>query len=449
MIRITILLAFLTFSIIHTNAQSPYNVKIEGQIIGYQNDKTINYSISDIQNAITNTKIQPDSLGRFTILKSIRKPKLFYMFYRHTDNGKKVHHFCKLILEPGKSYKFISQGEVQKKWDKTYYSRWQDFYTPDVYSRDLISKDETPSYKIDVGQMLYNKIDDGKRGMLFYNKWDINKPEGLVDSLQNRISRHKKIFDDLYERGVISKEVLKVSKLNIAYYNAEQLAGSISGCFQYKPRAPKDSATVQKLSKAYSEIFKLYPVEGVEIEKCFGYEEFVKLYLLYLKDSESGTFRHTVRKGSVYIKALLNSKSVLTPLAEKNMRMKLTGSYLISQELESPEYAKEFLKNNPDMKDNVLGEMYEKKLIPRMEEFKNLSNQKFNNKSIILDKNTDINSYSQLLDSLKGNAFIIDFWGSWCLPCQYQFQFTKKLKRLLKKHNIKMVYISKEYTNSL
>ena len=59
----------------------------------------------------------------------------------------------------------------------------------------------------------------------------------------------------------------------------------------------------------------------------------------------------------------------------------------------------------------------------------------------ILDKDKPVTSFAELTEKLKGKAFFIDCWATWCSPCIKEFKYNKSLQKFLNNHNIETVYI--------
>lgn len=426
-----ILLALLIF---HNdiNAQD-YNVRIDGQIIGYDGISILNYTLSPVNFSHQVFTVKPDSLGRFSILKKMDSIKFFHLYYRN----KGVAHQCKLIVEPGKSYSIISRGKPEKDWEN--------HYTPDIYSWDNKNTDSFIRYSIDNGQMYYNLIDNGTSGSLYHDDWNLLEPESLIDTLQSRISRMVSVFSDLQKENKIDPEFFRIAKINCQYLQAYRLAVTIHDTWQLDQFAIVDSTIREKLYQVYPEIFELYPVEGVRLEQVFCFDKYVDEYLTFKADYKDGIFKPVKRKGAAYLKILDGAGDVLSPQAYKNYALRNIMSATASLELKSAGNARKFLEENPDVKNTPSGQLLQDVLIPRVDDFSKLSDEKFKEGVFILDEDKPVRSFRALVDSLKGKPFLIDLWGTWCGPCRYQFRYNDKLKNYLKENGIQMVYIAFEY----
>jgi len=60
----------------------------------------------------------------------------------------------------------------------------------------------------------------------------------------------------------------------------------------------------------------------------------------------------------------------------------------------------------------------------------------------ILDRNSPINTFSDLANQFSGKPFFIDCWATTCLPCLKEFKYKSEMEEFLKSQNIEMVYIN-------
>ena len=412
------LILFSLTSVFGTNNQ----IVIEGQILNYDGKKEVKYSISPfLAYSIMDKSVQPDSLGRFSITSSIDKIHFFWMYYRQ----KKVMHRCQLILKPGCNYSFVSIGDTLRTGRS---------YSPIIKGC------------FEEGQIQFNLIDNGYRGSVFDDYWNLDYPENLIDTLIHRIERRKSIFEDLLDRGQIDMAFYDVSALNIEFIKAYQLAITINHTIKSMNIGKSEPEKLEELKKVYSEIFEEYPIQGRSMEYTLIFGDYIWLYLAHLGQKNLEKFEEYKAKGLGMTFSLNNAKKNLSDDAYQIFALQSILNYSTKLDKEAQMLFENFKKEYPNTfaKNTFYYKLLEFKYIPKIVELYKLSNKTLPSGVTILDEEKPISSFHSLVELLNGQPFFIDCWATWCGPCRYDFQFNAPLKTFLKENNIKMVYIAFE-----
>jgi len=406
---------------------------IEGQIINYKGNGILRYSLKDYYGGSANMTTKIDSTGRFIITVAIHDIQFFELNYQKDTLG----HTCRIIVEPGKNYIFVSKGY---NW-----TDWKTNYSPIIYTS--ISKNDfiSQSYKLDKGTMFYNMIDNGTMGHLYDHEWNMNEPDSLLPTLQRKINSGLDVLKSLRINNEISNEFYNIAKLNLEYTQAYRLAETVRDAIEYRKFRQKDTLTVNKLLLIYPEIFKLFPVnKNVSLEKHYCFYRYVDLYLDFLADYSDGKYSPQIRKGAANVEPRLKSRDFLTDKAYDIYSMMTTMSYMASYGPNSSSLARNLIKeqSNPDPE----GINYIKNvLLPTAELMERKALENYPPGVIVLDQDTSISTFKQLVEIVGANPFVIEFWGTWCIPCRYQLQFHKETYNFLDSLGVRLVYVAVQY----
>lgn len=76
---------------------------------------------------------------------------------------------------------------------------------------------------------------------------------------------------------------------------------------------------------------------------------------------------------------------------------------------------------------------------------KNLQGQPFSDevlKSILYDTKGVSTSLEKVLDGVKGNIVLINFWASWCGTCKREMPYVKELQKEFKGKKVAFLFLS-------
>jgi thiol-disulfide isomerase/thioredoxin len=413
----------LTILLLTCSAAWPQNnrVIIRGQIVGYDGVGQVHYSVSKNYGQSDYLALKPDSLGKFAIIRQSSGMELFTMLYYQNNTG----FTCKLIIYPGCTYSFVSKGYDSR--DSSLY------YSPEISGCNA------------EGQMNYNRISNGLTGIFYYKDWDLENPESLLDTLDARIARKESVFAKLLSEKKINQEFYDISCLNIEYFTAYQLAETISETWQVTRRGIADPKLADRVIAQYPGIFERHPVKGARMEYLFNSSTYISMYIDYLQESQSGKFSPHQKKGlSDMHFRLETAKEILSDSVYKYYALPCIMNYAAGMGKESAEFAREYFDKFPEMVKSRESEILNNYLLPKVREFYGLSEKELPEDVILLDNEKPVLSFKDLLQNLHGKPFLIDYWGTWCAPCRYEFQFGDTLRSFLKQHGISMVYIAYE-----
>lgn len=435
--HILFLISIILVTVEFGNCQNN-NVVIEGQILGYDGFSTVEYSLSNGHYRLNFSPLKVDSNGMFLIETPITKAKFFHLHFSN-ENEKDSSYHCKLLVQPNKNYSIV----LRKQHDDDLLKP----NSPDIYSWSSIPGEQNRYVKIDYGQMYFNSFDTNAFGSFDWG-WDVNHPDSLLIKLKQKTQWQISEYDRLLKNGEIDQEFYDIAKLNVEYYNAYTLAQRIQDTWGkfFKPLIINDTTIRKELIKVYCKIFEIYPIEGVDLTKINQvHHRYLETYLHFLKYTENGDFQFP-GKGESHSVDIDEIKDIIPLKTYQIAKMGEHASNVAVLHLHTSQKAKQFLDENPEMKNTYVGMFLDKELIPRSEAFDSLAVRKLSDDVIILDEKQAVTSFRQLKDSIGNYAILIDFWGTWCGPCRYQFKYNKKLKSFLEKNKIKMVYIAKEHS---
>lgn len=441
--QFTLVLLFTLFSYLSAISQEA-NIQIDLQILNYDGVSEFQYFLEKGNYTRNPQKAKLDENGRVSIIKNINELSYFWFYYRN-NNDNSIFHRCRLIVEPNKHYSVISKGNRTIVQDNAIVTEIK-YYSPDIYSWNYNTNDFGNTLKMDYSQMYYNMFDDDTQGSLYSADWKLNQPDSLINTLQKRIEIRKDLYKESLSKGEITSDFYEIVSANIEYNLAYQLAQTISDIWQFDRLKIDDQNINQALSEVYDSIFTLFPVSDDRLSLVQHSFRFVNTYLYNYEAKKKGS--HTAPKKGSYKNYIDEIRPFIHKQVYIDYKMQHSMTMVANLRLESSKEAQKFLSEHEDMKNTQWGILTENELIPRSLYFDSLANRPMNSEIVILDEDTSIQNFVQLIDRLEGKAFYLDIWGTWCGPCRQMFQYKDSISEFLKQNEIEMVYAAYEYSNN-
>lgn len=178
------------------------------------------------------------------------------------------------------------------------------------------------------------------------------------------------------------------------------------------------------------------------------FAEYIQLYLCYLDCINDSIDKDQRFSSHIPYTSIDDIKGQLSPEVYSQYKLRNTMAITAGLELNASQKAKKFLEENEELKKTKYGDLLMNQLIPRSELFDSLANRRLDTSFVFIDEPAPINNLEQLVGRLRNQPMLLDFWGTWCGSCRYQFKYNESLKPFLSKRGISMVYIAKEYTKN-
>ncbi|MFH0758308.1 MAG: TlpA disulfide reductase family protein [Bacteroidota bacterium] len=394
---------------------------------------------------------------------------------------------------------FDSTGNIHMKVDRdeitwvfiTLFSKKYKGANHKMKSRVFLLAQPGKAYQVEYDStypILFKIEGDNKEAQNFYNKyshsnvndlrgsWTTNTdslPNDLLQHLEDSIQHTSFPFIQLHNNGKIDQEyystvITQIQNAHIkgfmnhlrlrqVLYKEDQMPG-FAGAIPLKISDPE-------FIKIMEEVYTTYPLSNPNIRMAPDLNQNIEFYLYYrlwtdktinpLTDSivnwPCGSYAEIMRK---------------IDLAEKYLDEDLIEQYFAHQFGSAPlntgpdslatflypEFKKRYPNSEyfPGIQRNILDLTgFYTSFYPGLEEDNNADASKIHGPSYVfspdicfIDKQDTISGLKSLLKIFQGKNLYVDFWASWCPPCQYEFRFKDSVQNYLNDLGIDMLYIS-------
>lgn len=273
---------------------------------------------------------------------------------------------------------------------------------------------------------------------------DVENPyenDTIASIIEQKINdkRNEELYrlDALLQAGEIGRFYFDFAKRDIEYYYAASLADAMTSKYYTSKR--KNTLLKNDYITTWKRSFQQMPLNSPAAIATENFKYYAGLYY----ESFSGDFlgekklsgikgnhlanyyiidKHFTKDVAEYLKAFY----IYTRVIQKTYEQSLVDIYQkFTIEYPHSNYIR-FIKGDIDS------------VIAFNKEVQKNSQSNFT----IFDGYDKLNSVDELLRSLKGSAYYVDIWSTWCVPCKEEFAYTSALQALLNDKKIKTLYLS-------
>lgn len=262
---------------------------------------------------------------------------------------------------------------------------------------------------------------------------------------------HYELEVSLKNRVKSATDSLGLSNRIFRYLNdSHNLLYLQSRLFRYKEMAersfksanPKDTITkyvAKEPDKSFYTFLKSFNLNDPRYMYCYTYSDFMKAFLNIkafhipeIRDTPVKEWINNVRSNLQNIIGV-NSTLFYEMLAANSYILQLDYKYEELSNAQIKNIKSFFSTNNKSIRDILLKRNYE--LIEKLARGKNL---KINETPMVADSNL----MDAIVSKYKGKAILVDFWATWCSPCQDAIRSMEVLKKEFTGKDLVFVYIT-------
>jgi thiol-disulfide isomerase/thioredoxin len=407
-----IILLFLTIALLgctKENGEITINGKINGLIpekVEYTTPINGKWFYGDKKSITT------DSIGAFQIKMDIKKPS-FVTIYVSGKSGI-------LLVEPNKTYDVKFEFKANQKKIR------------------IVSKDS-------IGQNYYNTFPPPDLDILGINTFLKDSiPLEISSKINNLKEKEVSKFDKLLEDGEISSGFYELAVLDRkSYYLALEANVANIMLFQnYNNKNRNESNNIVEFWNTKIEPLKLNEFEYIRSPWFYALSKnLISFNQILSADFDLQQLRKKYKSGEIYKYNIAEAEKYL-----KGEQLEYyLSSYIFYESWQTKDNSKKIIEIYEYFKKEYPKSDYTKYLTNSVQQIIDYQNKiaetTSNDKIQLIENYENIDTFDELIKTLKGKKVFVDIWGTWCGPCKREFQQKDKYTELLKSKNITTLYI--------
>ncbi|MEM6841055.1 MAG: redoxin family protein [Bacteroidota bacterium] len=412
-----LILAILIFGLISCAKEPEQGIIINGLIIGLDNPKSVEYTVPIDEKWFYGDKqtMTVDSTGRFQIKIEVDKPSFTSIYVPGKPSSSGV-----ILVEPGKTY----DVEVNVNASR------QNF---------LINSADS------AGQNFYNSLPLPDFFMLALNEFvNDSIPSAISSKLSELKEREISRLDELLENREISQGFHELAVLDRKCYYLG-LEASIASFLLSKSIAQKDFDDKNKAKNYWSkklEVSRLNESDYTRSPWHYALANSLIKFTQYSAESfDLEGLRKNYESGYIYQYDINEAKKYLSG---EELEYYL-ASYIYSVSRGTKDKSKEIIVAYENFKSDYPRSSYNEYLATSVEPiitfYKEVEKAQENENIRFIENDEGINTFDNLMVTLRGKKVYVDIWGTWCDPCKKEFEQKEVSAQLLKSKDIVPLYI--------
>ena len=351
--------------------------------------------------------LKPDAEGNFTIKADLLEITFIDIYYNYQPAGF-------IIATPGGIYGITI---TENKGKVTHVITGKDSEAQKLYN--TLAYDHRMSLIDDLARKMKGKT-----------------AQAVKQQLEEQEKADVAAFKKLLDSGVISQDFYNNIKAERGYFYAT--VTGYTGTINYNLALRGEEFDFTNMNALWCDVYTKHPADGKMVRKTPWGFLYLNGYQSFKRYEETG-FDPTVNMNTDNIGFLQIIENIVPA---QNLEY-YTAAYLHEAILQGTN-DKNLITIFEDFKITYPKSGYITYFEPKIaavKDFHKISTELTGNTAFVNDY-SKVNSVDELIKKFSGRKVYIDVWATWCGPCRQEFKHKDSLYKLLKEHDITVVYIS-------